>query len=311
MQFEFTCNGYSSGYLAFIPSAATTATSGRSSDARRLLLVTDAGNNAVHLVDVVDRRLSHWHVGYVAPPGYIDGPRGVAVSGTSPLVAVSAWKKRYSGNHVVVVYRGSGTAWEADRVIGGGFGSPWSLDGQLDMPFGLRFTRDGSGLCVADSWNGRACLFRVGDGTFVRHMATWLGLPHDVEEVEGGWLVAGGSHTVEFVDNDASGDGGGDRPSFGAGRPSLGRAGGVWGSGHGELGSLAALAVVPGLGLVVREVGNLRLQVFATPNTIAMASMSHVRVAWMCVVARGVLRRQRSVVNGPTTRAVKRTQAGQ
>jgi hypothetical protein len=81
----------------------------------------------------------------------------------------------------------------------------------------------------------------------------------------------------------------------------------VWGSGHGELGSLAALAVVPGLGLVVREVGNLRLQVFATPDTIAMASMSHVRVAWMSVVARCVLRRhwQRPVVGGPA-RAVKR-----
>ena len=68
----------------------------------------------------------------------------------------------------------------------------------------------------------------------------------------------------------------------------------------------AALAVVPGLGLVVREYGNGRLQVFATPDTIAMASMSHVRVTWLCVVARGVLRRQLSVVGGPT-RAVKRT----
>ncbi len=54
-----------------------------------------------------------------------------------------------------------------------------------------------------------------------------------------------------------------------------------------------ALAVVPGVGLVVREEGNGgRLQVFATPDTIAMASMSHVRAAWLGVVARAVLWRQ-------------------
>jgi hypothetical protein len=48
---------------------------------------------------------------------------------------------------------------------------------------------------------------------------------------------------------------------------------------------------VPGLGLVVREMFNGRLQVFATPDAIAMASMSCMRVAWMVAVARAVLRR--------------------
>ena len=42
--------------------------------------------------------------------------------------------------------------------------------------------------------------------------------------------------------------------------------------------------------LVVREVHRQRLQVFATPDTIAMSAMSPVRVAWMAVVSRGVLR---------------------
>ncbi len=52
----------------------------------------------------------------------------------------------------------------------------------------------------------------------------------------------------------------------------------------------SALAVVPGLGLVVREANNSgRLQVFATPD--AMAAMSCTRVAWMVGVARAVLRR--------------------
>ena len=49
--------------------------------------------------------------------------------------------------------------------------------------------------------------------------------------------------------------------------------------------------LLPGLWLVVREYGNSgRLQFFATPDAIAMASMSPCRVAWMGVVARGLQR---------------------
>ena len=50
-------------------------------------------------------------------------------------------------------------------------------------------------------------------------------------------------------------------------------------------------AVVPGLGLVVREWGSNRLQVFGTPDAIAMAAMSCMRVAWMVAVARAVVHR--------------------
>jgi hypothetical protein len=51
----------------------------------RLLLLTDAGHDAVHVIDVVSRV----HAGYVAAPGTIAGPRGVAAKGS--LVAVSTW----------------------------------------------------------------------------------------------------------------------------------------------------------------------------------------------------------------------------
>ena len=155
--------------------------------------------------------------------------------------------------------------WEAVRVIGGGFWGPGLPDGQLSRPYGLRFSGDGSAICVADWYNDRASVFRVGDGGFVRHMATGLRGPYDVEEVEGGWLVACAfSHTVKFV-----GDGVG---AADGGRASLGRAGGGAGSGDGEFWYPTALAVVPGLGLVVREWGNRRVQVFATPDAIAMAA---------------------------------------
>jgi hypothetical protein len=249
MQFMFQDGNDSSGYLAFTPPITTTKDSG---SAGPLLLVTDAGHDAVHLVDVVDRS----HAGYLAPPGYIIGPRGVAASETSPLVAVSAWKKWNSGDHVVVVYRGSGAVWEAVRVIGGGFGGPGKGDGQLKTPCGLRFSADGSVVCVAEYRNGRTSVFRVGDGVFVKHMATKLRCPCDVEEVEGGWLVVcQGSHSVECVGDGDGGDGGG--------RPSLGKAGGGCGSRDGEFWFPAALAVVAGLGLVVLEWENGRLQVFS------------------------------------------------
>jgi hypothetical protein len=147
------------------------------------------------------------------------------------------------------------------------------------MPLGLRFSRDGYALCVADRGNNRASVFRVGDGGFVRHVAMGLSLPFDVEEVEGGWLAAcSGSHSVELV--------GRCTVDAGGGRPSLGKAGCLPGAADGEFDFPVALAVVPGLGLVVREHDGCRLQVFATPDTIAMATMSPVRVSWMTGVAR-------------------------
>jgi hypothetical protein len=276
MRFAFSDGNGCSGFLAFTSPATTTSSA--SGSARPLLLVTDAGRDAVHLVDVVGQT----HAGYLASPGSIAGPRGVAASGASPLVAVSTWKKRESGDHVVVVYRGSGAVWEAVRVIGGGLRGPGTLDGQLTVPRGLRFSGDSSNICVADWFNGRVSVFRVGDGGFVQHMATGLSGPMDVEEVEGGWLVAcSGSHTVEFVGDDGAG---------GGGRASLGKAGGGNGSGDGEFSWPTALAVVPDLGLVVREWNSGRLQVFATADTIAMAAMSPDRVAWMTAVARSLLR---------------------
>ena len=111
----------------------------------------------------------------------------------------------------------------------------------------------------------------------MRHVATGLADSHDVEECEGGWLVAcQTSHTIEFV--------GGGVDGGGVGRARLGKRG----SGDGEFRFPSALALVPGLGLVVREWDNEgRFQVFASPDAIAMVSMSVARVAWMVAVARG------------------------
>ena len=262
-KFDFDANLSVSGWMAFTGPATSP-----------LLLVTDAGHDAVHVIDVVGRV----HVGYVAAPGIIAGPRGVAARGS--LVAVSAWEEWDSGDHVVRLFEGSGASWSAVRVVGGGFGGPGRARGQLHCPRGLRLTGDGTGLVVADERNRRVTMFRVDDGSFVRHVATRLIYPWDVEECEGGWLVACGlSHAVKFVS-----DGVGGRARLGE-----------FGDGDGELEAPSALALVPGLGLVVRETGNSRLQLFATPDAIAMASMSAWRVAWMVAVARGAARRHNAL----------------
>ena len=279
MQFKFVLNGHTSGYLAFTPPPPD-------SDTRRfphVLLVADAGHDAVHLVDV---RNTGTHVGYLAAPGTIAGPRSVASSGTGSLVAVSAWKDRFRGHHVVHIYRmgSGGSDWTHVRVIGRGFGDS---NGQLQRPYGLRFSADASTVCVADIGNDRASMFRVDDGGFVRHFVTGnLSIPYDVEKVEGGWVMAcWGVHAVEFVS-----DGGGRRPFLGK------AGGGISGMGRkdGEFSNPTALALVPGLGLIVREFD--RLQVFSTPDILAMQCMSASRVGWMTATYRAVIKRQSFMV---------------
>lgn len=283
MQFRFVDGMCSSGHLAFTSSSSTTY-------CRPMLVVTDAGHGAVHVVDVVNKT----HVGYVAPPGSIVGPRSVAASrcdsDTPPLVAVTVWHALNGGDHVVFLHQhngggGGGAAWDRVRVIGGGFGGPGHLDGQLRMPCGLQFSRDGSVVCVADTDNRRASVFRIHDGGFVKHMDT-MNNPLNVEEVEDGWLVARfPSHTVDFFS-----DGDGENVDDDVGRPYVGKAGGGRGNRDGEFEYPEGLAVVPDLGLVVRDKGKGgRLQVFAHPDTIAMwTNLSAIRLAWITAVMRGV-----------------------
>jgi hypothetical protein len=249
MQFVFKDGKSMSGWMVFTGPATC-----------RLLLLTDAGHDAVHVIDVVARV----HVGYVAAPGTITRPRGVAARDT--LVAVSTWKKLDSHQHEVRLFEGSGTSWTVVRVVGGGFGAPGSAHGKLKNPYGLRFTSDGTGLAVADTGNNRVSLFSVDDGSFVRHMATRLMGPLDVEGCGDGWLVVcATSETIEFV--------GGRRVDRKV----------CW---ERDFFYPTALAQVPGLGLIVR--GVCSLHVLVTPDTIAMASMSASRVAWMVALARRV-----------------------
>jgi hypothetical protein len=260
MQFKFV-DQYMSGYLAFMGPPS-----------RRRLLVTDAGHAAVHIIDVVGKT----HEGYVAPPGTLFGPRGVAARGN--LVAVSTWKFMHESPHTIVVFEGSGTTWSMLRAIATGFGGPGGADGQLYTPSGLRFTGDGTKLVVADEFNNRVSMFRVEDGSFERHVVTQIVSPQDVEEWEDGWLVSSFdfNRSIQFVVN-------------GEIHSTMGRAGRK----PGQFTRPATLALVPQLGLVVSELSRERVQMFATHDAIAIASMSKARVGWMVAVARGITARRR------------------
>jgi hypothetical protein len=205
-----------------------------------LLLVTDAGHDAVHFVDVVEGQ----HAGYLAAPGSIAGPRGVAAS--SAAVAVSAWKHRTSGEHVVRLFTRRAAAWVFSHVLGMGYGPG---DGCLQCPLGVRISADGTSVVVADRFNNRVSQFKTADGVWERHVVVGAPSrrPNDVHEVAAGWLVAsGGSNRVVLVPRDG-----------GAVRPLAGEAG--------EFDGPTALTVVPGLGLVVRECEGKRVQVFQAP----------------------------------------------
>lgn len=243
----------------------------------RLLLVTDIDRHAVHVVDVANEV----HGGYVATPGSIDGPRGVATRGS--LVAVSAWGEDHEKEGEVHLFEGTvGTGWIRKRVL---------ARGQLRQPFGLRFTADGAGVVVAEGQGG-GHIARVsvvaGTDSVARCRVTEDGdgdSCSDVEKCKGGWLTAcSGGDDVKYVGMD--------------GRAALGQCGE-------PLFRPVALALVPGLGLVVREKTAGRLQFFATPDIMAMASMSAFRLGWLITVFRGSL--CLSLHLAPSTRGPKRT----
>jgi hypothetical protein len=119
------------------------------------LLVADDGNNRVQEVDVV----SFSHVGYLHHPDVVKRPRAVAASRAH--IAVSCWKKRSKGVHVVVLL--DAVSRHVVGRIGGEYGGGL---GMLRLPSGLGFSADGLELAVAEPDNRRVTLFRQEDGRF-------------------------------------------------------------------------------------------------------------------------------------------------
>ncbi len=176
-------------------------------------------------VDVVARtHVAFWGVGHLI------GPRAVAASGLHVAVCED-WDGAEDGVHRVSVFHA--TTRELLYVC--------SAAAELESPRGLCFSQGNTCLVVADAVTSRLCGFHAADGTLAWHLDLGTREPLDVVPCVGGFLVADYSdHSVARID-------------------------GTSGSCTGFLSDLQApssLALVRGLGLVVREHTSARLQVF-------------------------------------------------
>jgi hypothetical protein len=247
MQFKFFDCGGPSGWMTFTDSSGVP-----------LLLVTDAGHDAVHMIDVKRGK----HAGFLVPPGAIAGPRGVATR--AQLVAVSSWKPHQApwddpdmvkDLHIVQIFACSrpGRSYYLLRKI---------VAGLLWRPLGLRFSRNGHSLAVADGF-GRLCLFNM----TCEHRwgcASFNCRPRDVEEVHDGWLVATDSGVVKVCKHTLVAE-------------------------HVLTGldlSSRALTFIPHVGLVVREDFGLRVTIYSATDFVTMSGMAECRVAWIVAVVR-------------------------
>jgi hypothetical protein len=283
-----------SGRLAF-----TDPIGGMGGGVPPLLLVADTAANVVYVVDVTSDK----HVGYVGKYGEVHAPRGVTSRGN--LVAVSCWDVEGSPHHIVRLFTGGGCAWSVIRTVG------WMTGGELRMPSGLKFSRDGRHLAVCNTGKGCLSIFNVATGScrhFNKRGPVYPRHPHpsldgldaqaDVEEHSGRWLMTDSdSGSVQCWDVGVGmGTDGYEAGCVGVGVPQRPCSLGGFGVQEGQLRWPTAVAVVPGLGIVVRDLR--RVQVFALPDDIAMSRMSLPRLAWMSVCYRARIRGKRHEMDG-------------
>ena len=221
---------------------------------RPLLLVAIFSQEAVHVYDVVSKTF----VGDLIPRGTVQEPYGIAAQmglrGPSSVVAVSHAYRRLS----LFSFCGGDRTWNLAREIETSF-----VCGR-----GLRFAAGGTLLCVANSSNnkgnlsGNLSMFGVEGGQLVHDISTEMKQPVDVEEVEGGWLVAPYlSPCLHFVRAD--------------------------GSGHAcALQDIVkgGICSVPDYGIAVCHID--RVNVYERSSVLAMRRMAPARVAWMVAVVK-------------------------
>jgi hypothetical protein len=188
------------------------------------------------VLDVMGRET---HVGFVAPPGTIEGPTSVVARQSKVAVTEHTWDLMYSHEARIRIYEGSEAEWVLLRVVP--FECPYS------PALVMRFTGDGTALAVtwipwarintttpfsvfpcphtlkhamfsgkkscaqgAGGWrclcvhtlvNCRLFFFSVADGSMLSTLYTGLTSVRDVEGCDGGWLVAC-DYTIVFVNGD-------------------------------------------------------------------------------------------------------------
>jgi hypothetical protein len=195
------------------------------------VLVAEWHNRRVQQIRIVDGSWVRFVGEDVLNPEYVDC--------NADVIVVSE-----SCNHISVL------SW-ADGSLCARFGGDGIDPGYLSNPRGVRMLADGSGVVIADCYNNRLCVFTLG-GEFVATVGSkeqGLDFPYDVVECasDGSFIVAN-----HYADNLIK----------------LSRVGamvemyGKRGDGNGEFYRPTALAALPDGGMVVRELGGARFQVF-------------------------------------------------
>lgn len=275
--------------FSMLPYSPTPARLAFTEDHPIWLLVTDSMNQIVHVLGP----RTGTHAGHLAPEGTIKGPRGVATRGS--LVAVSFMEHRCAHTSGVDLFRRDGHA---------SWTKVWSmkpLEAHLSrtyhgmlFPDGLRISRDGTRIALALNGTDAVLMVDAKDGTGIEYLPPDVPCVQDVEEFQDGWLVA---YTpiltrvgaVEIVTTRGSEPGPVPRHATLPTEMATPLH-------HTKLRGASALALVPGIGLLVRSQlgsGSDGLMLYTTPDLRAMAAMSEARVTWITVVVRGVFRRAR------------------
>ncbi len=240
-----------SGFLAFVDA-----------DSEPLLLVSDAGMDAVHVLNVVTKE----HCGYLGVPHTFHLPSGVATTGHG-LGVIAAVASR-NGRRVHIFGRTDVCSWTPLQVIN-----------CHAIPLGVRLF---AGACVVarlyskdDADPGSVSWYSVQDGTLLRMQSVYR--PLDVEVLhDHRYFVTSGQfdNCVHF--KDVSGT-------------QIQVLGGV-GNSFGMLDVPTALCFVPQMGILIRSLCNEgRVSVYATEETVRRETMSVSRVHWMGAVVRVML----------------------
>jgi hypothetical protein len=110
------------------------------------VLVTDASENSIHIVDVKTRK----HAGYFVSPGKLAGPRCIVFCKQGPKVAVSAWTRTYKYMHQVFIFgppQGQTSPlheWVVYHIVGGLYDS----NPRFRCVAHMAFSNDGQKLAV-------------------------------------------------------------------------------------------------------------------------------------------------------------------
>ncbi len=239
-------------YERILPeSQCLTFADGFDDDRPCLLLADDYRHGSIHVYDPCTGA----HIGFVGEHRSMESVQGLSACIGHGLVAVCLEGHCHG---FVRLYSGRGASYTFLRMIGLPYGAPLDVPGRLSQPCcAPRLSRDGLSVAVLDSDTERLSLFSTRDGTFMKHVAVGVSRSTVFAEHESDqWAVLNCKTSIinAAFDTDA------------------------WHAFCSMIWlSRAHMLLVSGMSA---------LFVYASKDTIAIACMSDIRVAWMSAVVK-------------------------